>query len=409
MEEETPSPPTPPSEPQVEAMDTTSGEEEEMVAPSVDDELLEKVVAMGFSELRARKALLSGARNAEAALEWCLDHEGDADIDAPIPLVPKSEALLSAATHSGGASAKSIRCVETGRLFRSVEEAQAYATKTGRTNFEESTEEKKPLTDEEKKQKVLELKELAARRRAEREGVEKVEDVDREKKRREQGKEAHLTREQLEKSQRQRELDRVKREKLDEKRERERLRAEIAKDKAERRARGGKLAGKLSADGYAPSIDQNDERRNQGVVLAGGKDDDDDQEGKATTTTTKKAAPPAATATTPTERVDKAIASLSKYKTGGDGGVALKTLAAYVRNAADKGNDDPKYLSIPIDSRAFKERVLPLIGGTALLRAVGFEKTDDAFKLDQSTRDTNLTLLKDTLAKLTLAHANYSK
>ena len=245
-------------------------------------------------------------------------------------------------------------------LFRSVEEAQAYATKTGRTNFEECTEEKKPLTEEEKAQKVKELKELAARRRAEREGIEKVEDIDREKKRREQDKEAHQTKEQLEKSARQREIDRVRREKLDDKRERERLRAEIAKDKAERRARGGKLAGKLSADGYAPSVDQNDARRDGQVPVTA-----------APEAPPSKAAPPIVI-TNPAEKVDKTIASLAKYKTGGDGGVALTTLSAYLRNAIDKGTDDPKFLRIPLDSKGFKDRVQPLIGGATLLKAIGF-------------------------------------
>jgi len=130
------------------------------------------------------------------------------------------------------------------------------------------------LTEEEKAAKLKELKELAARRRAEREGVregvEKVSEIEAETRRREQGKEAHQTKEQLEKKARLREIERVRREKLDETRERERLRAEIAKDKAERRARGGKLAGKLSVDGYAPSVDQNDSRRDTLAVSEDG-------------------------------------------------------------------------------------------------------------------------------------------
>merc|ERR1719439_540023 len=178
---------------------------------------------------------MAGSKNVESALDWLLSHENDGDIDEPIKKVPKGQTLAS----SGPAPVtKSIKCVETGRLFRNAMEAQAYAERTGRTQFEETTEVKKPLTEEEKKQKVAELKALAAQRRAEREGLEKVEDIDREKKRREQGQES------------------IK------KKERERLRAEIAKDKAERRARGGRLAGKLGVDGYNPSIDQNDDRRN---------------------------------------------------------------------------------------------------------------------------------------------------
>ena len=37
--------------------------------------------------------------------------------------------------------AKSIKCVATGKLFPTMAAAQAYAAQTGRTDFEESTEE----------------------------------------------------------------------------------------------------------------------------------------------------------------------------------------------------------------------------------------------------------------------------
>jgi len=37
--------------------------------------------------------------------------------------------------------AKSIKCVATGKLFPTMAAAQAYAARTGRTDFEESTEE----------------------------------------------------------------------------------------------------------------------------------------------------------------------------------------------------------------------------------------------------------------------------
>mmetsp|Transcript_19185 Transcript_19185/g.24892 ORF Transcript_19185/g.24892 Transcript_19185/m.24892 type:complete len:401 (+) Transcript_19185:63-1265(+) len=372
-------------------------EEDEMVAPPVDEELLANVIEMGFPELRVRKALLNGSKNAEAALEWLLSHENDANIDEPIPLVKKNSIQESST------SAKSIRCVETGRLFRTVEEAQLYATKTGRTEFEECTEEKKPLTEEEKKQKAAELKALAARRRAERQGIEKVEEIDREKKRRVQGKEAHVVREQLETSQRQREIDRIKREKLAEKKERERLRAEIAKDKAERRARGGKLAGKLSVDGYAPSIDQNDARREDFAKASADIDVAKLNQGKVVQ---KSEIAPKENNLSPEEKIDKAIASISKYKTAGDGGVALKTLAAYIRNVL---KDDPKFLSIPTDGRAFKERVAPLIGGIALLKAIGFSKSSDSafLVLDSDSKAQNLSLIQNTLTKLTQAHAAY--
>ena len=54
-------------------------------------------------------------------------HDADGDIDDEIPLVPKRTLGSSGGGGGGGGggeTAKSIKCVETGKLFRSVEEAQ---------------------------------------------------------------------------------------------------------------------------------------------------------------------------------------------------------------------------------------------------------------------------------------------
>jgi hypothetical protein len=64
--------------------------------------------------------------------------------------------------------------VETGRLFKSMDELQMYAEKTGRSNFEESTEEKKALTPEEVAAKKEALLERLATRRAEKQQVVEV-------------------------------------------------------------------------------------------------------------------------------------------------------------------------------------------------------------------------------------------
>jgi hypothetical protein len=61
---------------------------------------------------------------------------------------------------------------------------ELHANKTGHSDFEESTEIKKPLTEEEKKAKVAEIKGLLKAKRMERENKEKEENVQREKQRR---------------------------------------------------------------------------------------------------------------------------------------------------------------------------------------------------------------------------------
>jgi len=139
--------------------------------PPVDAKLLNEGTAMGFPELQVRKALMAGCSNLDAAVTWVLEHGSDANIDDPIPPVAKGSSGSSSSSSSADAGSgqvqQSWKCVETGRLFRTMEEVQMYAEKTGRSNFAESTEEKKPLTEEEKAAKLLELKaKIAAKREA---------------------------------------------------------------------------------------------------------------------------------------------------------------------------------------------------------------------------------------------------
>ena len=107
--------------------------------------------------------------------------------------------------------------------------------------------------------------------------------------------------------------------------------------------------------------------------------------------------------------MDKAIASLQRYKTAGDGATALKTLGAYVRNAINKGDQDAKFRTIPLDNAAFKKRVSGLVGGVALLKAVGFAKDEAAgvLQLSLEAREANKQLLADSLAKLEKGYADY--
>jgi len=364
-----------------------------MMLPPVNDALLAEVVAMGFPEVRVRKALIAGCGNADAVVTWALEHGEDAGIDDPVPLVPSG---------GGGASGvqKSWKCEETGRLFRSMEEVQMYAEKTGRTNFSESTEEKKPLTAEEKAAKIEAIKAKLASRRAEREVSEKVDEVEQEKQRRTMGKEMAATREQMEKEKRLREYALMKKEKQAQKLERERLRAEIAKDKAERKARGGKLNSVLGKDGYNPS----GMSAQISADIEGGAADSGADAGAGVASSSSSAKPAAAPVVTNEEAVDQAIETISRYKVGGDGGKALKLLGLYVKNIVEKP-DEAKYRSINMESNAFKTKVAPLKGGVALLRAIGFEK--NATSLDLSLQSRDVPLLSRTQAKLDAGLAKY--
>jgi hypothetical protein len=55
---------------------------------------------------------------------------------------------------AGVGEAKSIKCSECGKILKSAAFASFHAEKSGHTNFEESTEEVKPLSEEEKKERL---------------------------------------------------------------------------------------------------------------------------------------------------------------------------------------------------------------------------------------------------------------
>ncbi len=76
-----------------------------------------------------------------------------------------------------------------GKLFATAEEAEFHAVKTQHASFSESTEEKKQLTDEERKEQLDKLQERLKQRRLERERKEKEEALARERNRIKMGKE----------------------------------------------------------------------------------------------------------------------------------------------------------------------------------------------------------------------------
>lgn len=83
---------------------------------------------------------------------------------------------------------QSIKCSQCGKIFKNTALANFHAEKSGHDQFEESTEEIKPLTEEEKKQKLAELREKMAAKRAMKSVEEANETKTNEAIRRKQGK-----------------------------------------------------------------------------------------------------------------------------------------------------------------------------------------------------------------------------
>ena len=357
-------------------METDDKEEEKPPADptaNLDQDAIKTLTGeMGFSLLRAQKGLLYGnGSTVETAVEWLMEHQEDMDIDEPIP--------------PGGVVAQSYKCNDCGKILSNMANLELHANKTGHSDFEESTQSVKPLTPEEKAAKIAEIKSLLKAKRAEREEEEKVDNTEREKQRRNMGKEMAKTREQLEIEQRKRANALRKKEKDAFKRERERLRQELAKDKAERQANKGKLSSKLGVDGYNPDGIQYD-------VDGEGNNADDGEQKK------KKAKVSAA-------KIDEYITKVSSYKAGGDGGKCLKILKIYVGNLVDNP-DEHKFRTINTDNKAFKTKVKPFVGAKSLLLAIGFQQQEDG-SLVLPDDHINPTLFAETKEKLEKAFIAY--
>ncbi|GAA6008362.1 hypothetical protein JCM11491_004449 [Sporobolomyces phaffii] len=125
----------------------------------------ETLVSMGFPESHVSKALrstknagLSPAldfleKNADQKEEWWANNDDANDEGAGEGADDAMDGVVQ-----GDVEVKSLRCTECGKIFKNAALAQFHGTKSGHTSFEESTEEIKPLTEEEKAEKLKELK-----------------------------------------------------------------------------------------------------------------------------------------------------------------------------------------------------------------------------------------------------------
>lgn len=204
------------------------------------------LVDMGFPKERAERAIqLTNNKGVEAAMEWLLAH---ADEDIPsssgsslsTPQQPQSDGTtpeVASASDDSTPVAKSLKCDECGKLFKSQDEVEFHAAKTQHSSFSESTEEKKPLTEEEKKAQLALLEEKMKRKRQEREENDKKEAQERERLRIKSGKDMLEAKRKLEETEMKKVMDQRRREKMEEKAARDRVKAQIEADKAARKAK----------------------------------------------------------------------------------------------------------------------------------------------------------------------------
>lgn len=189
---------------------------------------------MGFEKERAEMAVKKSG-GLQGALEW-LEANQDKSLDE-IKLSGTNDEDTSTEPPAlqPGEEARSLVCNECGKKFRSQAQAEFHASKTEHVDFSESTEEIAPLTEEEKKAKLEDLRRKLAEKRAGKSVEDKAEQKKNEAIRRKATQETQNLKEELQKKEQLKEAAAKRREKQEEIRAKERARAKIEADKEERR------------------------------------------------------------------------------------------------------------------------------------------------------------------------------
>ncbi|CAF4894069.1 unnamed protein product [Pieris macdunnoughi] len=216
---------------------------------------IQTLMEMGFPKEKAEKALaVTNYKGVEPAMEWLLAHAEEmdagtghtvggaaasAEITIPTPstateTVPASSSETTS-TADAEVEAKSFKCEDCGKLFKNQDEMEFHAAKTNHSNFSESTEEKKPLTEEEKKAQLALLEDRMKQKRKEREEREKAEALERERLRIKSGKDLQEAKLRLQEQEMQKLVEQRRREKMEDQKARDRVRAQIEADKQARK------------------------------------------------------------------------------------------------------------------------------------------------------------------------------
>ncbi|WYZ41338.1 hypothetical protein EsH8_V_000233 [Colletotrichum jinshuiense] len=217
---------------------------------------LDQLLAMGFEKARAELAVKKTG-NLNGALEW-LEANQDTPLDELTAAASKTakenqddadEVQANIDALESGV-AKSLVCNECGKRFKSQDTASYHATKTDHTDFSESTEEIAPLTDEQKKIKLAELREQLKEKKAKIAARDKEDAKRNEQIRMKATKESQEIKEELQRKEQIKEAAKKRQEKQEDLEAKRRIKAKIEADKEERRRKAEEA--KAAREGRAP-------------------------------------------------------------------------------------------------------------------------------------------------------------
>ncbi|KAK3358884.1 ubiquitin-related domain-containing protein [Lasiosphaeria hispida] len=227
---------------------------------------LEVLLDMGFESARAELAVKKTG-GLQGALNWLEENQ-----DKPLEELQAASAGATAGGDQEGATpsissiqegenAKSLTCNECGKKFRNHDQASFHASKTDHTDFSESTDEIAPLTEEEKKARLEELRVKLLEKRQVQALQAKEEAKQNEKIRMKSTKEVQDIKEDLARKEQIKEAAKKRQEKQDDLEAKRKIKARIEADKAERKrkeeqakaAREGRAVQAPAAVAPAPS------------------------------------------------------------------------------------------------------------------------------------------------------------
>ncbi|KAK2596704.1 hypothetical protein QQS21_006219 [Conoideocrella luteorostrata] len=221
---------------------------------------LEALTEMGFDKTRAELAVKKSG-GLQGALQWLEDNqdksmeeiqaaqaskEADGDDEDDVETKAKIAELETG-------QARSLVCNECGKRFRNHDLATFHATKTEHTDFSESTEELAPLTEDEKKARLQELRERLKAKRAIMSEQDKADAKRNEQIRLKSTKETQDLKEEVARKEQIKEAARKRQEKQDDLEAKKRIKAKIEEDKAARRRKAEEA--KAAREGRVPEVD----------------------------------------------------------------------------------------------------------------------------------------------------------
>ncbi|GLB11546.1 hypothetical protein AtubIFM57258_008416 [Aspergillus tubingensis] len=191
---------------------------------------LDQLIEMGFDKERSEIAVKKG-NGIQGALEWL-----EANQDKSLEEIKEDESEEGPALQPGE-EARSLVCNECGKKFRSHAQAEFHASKSQHVDFSESTEELAPLTEDQKKARLEELRQKLAEKRAGQSEQDKIDKKRNEEIRRKATKDSQDVKEELQRKQALKEAEQKKKEKQADIEAKKRVKARIEADKEERRLR----------------------------------------------------------------------------------------------------------------------------------------------------------------------------